>query len=101
MSNDTVAAFAGTLAGFYDRCLVPLDFTPYAEVLADRGKELLPRRVLETAAATGVVTEAARIFPVTITARGLNPAHDRTRQGQTWYGAGRSDCATGLRILAR
>ena len=77
MSNDKVAAFAGTLAEFYDRYLVPLNFAPYAEVVADRAKGLLPRRVLETAAGTGVVTEAlARILPsdVTITATDLNQA---------------------------
>jgi ubiquinone/menaquinone biosynthesis C-methylase UbiE len=75
MSNDRVAAFAGTLAEFYDRYLVPLMFAPYAEVVADRAKVLLPRCVLETAAGTGVATEAlARILPtdVTITATNLN-----------------------------
>ena len=77
MSSDKVAAFAGTLAELYDRYLVPLNFAPYAEVVADRAKALLPRRVLETAAGTGVVTEAlARILPinVTITATDLNEA---------------------------
>jgi SAM-dependent methyltransferase len=75
MSSDKVAAFAGTLAEFYDRYLVPLIFAPYAEVVADRARALLPRRVLETAAGTGVVTEAlARTLPtdVTITATDLN-----------------------------
>jgi SAM-dependent methyltransferase len=75
MSSDKVAAFAGTLAEFYDRYLVPLIFAPYADVVADRAKGLFPRRVLETAAGTGVVTEAlARILPseVSITATDLN-----------------------------
>jgi len=75
MSSDKVAAFAGTLAEFYDRYLVPLIFASYAEVVADRVKALLPRSVLETAAGTGVVTEAlVRILPtdVTITATDLN-----------------------------
>src|SRR5215470_12461565 len=74
MSSDKGASFAGTLAEFYDRYLVPLNFAPYAEIVADRAKALLPRRVLETAAGTGVVTEAlARILPsdVTITATDL------------------------------
>ena len=35
MSSDKEAAFAGTLAEFYDRYLVPLNFAPYAEVVAD------------------------------------------------------------------
>jgi SAM-dependent methyltransferase len=77
MSSDKVAAFAGTLAEFYDRYLVPLIFAPYAEVVAERVKELLPRQILETAAGTGVVTEAlARILPsdVMITATDLNQA---------------------------
>jgi len=77
VSSGKVAAFAGTLAEFYDRYLVPLIFAPYAEVVADRVKAFLPRRVLETAAGTGVVTEAlARILPseVTITATDLNQA---------------------------
>jgi len=77
MSSDKVAAFGGPLAEFYDRYLVPLIFAPYAEVTADRAKALLPCRVLETAAGTGVVTEAlARILPtdVTITATDLNQA---------------------------
>src|SRR5262245_1534754 len=77
MSSDKVAAFAGTLAEFYNSYLVPLSFAPYAEVVADRTKALFPRRVLETAAGTGVVTEAlARVLPtdVTITATDLNQA---------------------------
>src|SRR5262249_20509825 len=77
MSSEKVAAFAGTLAEFYDLYLVPLNFAPYAEVVAHRAKALLPRRVLETAAGTGVVTEAlARILPseATIMATDLNQA---------------------------
>ena len=75
MSSDKVAAFGGTLAEFYDRYLVPLMFAPYADLVADRAKGLLPRRVLETAAGTGVVTEAlARVLPsdVAITATDLH-----------------------------
>ncbi len=76
-STDKVAAFGGTLAEYYDRYLVPLNFAPYAEVMAARAKALLPHRVLETAAGTGVVTEAlARTLPpdVTIAATDLNQA---------------------------
>ena len=58
MTDDKVAAFATTLAEFYDRYLVPLNFAPYAGIVADRAKALRPHRVLETAAGTGVVTEA-------------------------------------------
>lgn len=77
MPGDKAAAFGGTLAEFYDRYLVPMMFAPYARVVADRVKRLLPRRILETAAGTGVVTEAlARVLPfdVTITATDLHPA---------------------------
>jgi len=77
VSSGKAAAFAGTLAEFYDRFLVPLIFAPYAEVVADRVKGLHARRILETAAGTGILTEAlARILPseVTITATDLNQA---------------------------
>jgi SAM-dependent methyltransferase len=77
MSNDKAAAFGGTLAEYYDRYLVPLIFAPYAEVVAARVKDLRPRRVLETAAGTGVVTEALAktLSPdVAITATDLNQA---------------------------
>ena len=75
MTDDKVAAFAGRLGEFYDRYLVPLNFAPYAEVVADRARGLRPRRVLETAAGTGVVTEAlSRSLPsdVAITATDIN-----------------------------
>src|SRR5690349_4338367 len=58
MTDDKAAAFGRTLAEYYDRYLVPMMFAPYAEVVADHAKRLSPRRVLETAAGTGIVTEA-------------------------------------------
>jgi SAM-dependent methyltransferase len=67
--------FTGSFADVYDRYLVPMDFAPYALRLAERVNETAPRRVLETAAGTGVVTrELARILPsdVSITATDLN-----------------------------
>jgi ubiquinone/menaquinone biosynthesis C-methylase UbiE len=75
MTDDKVAAFGGTLAEFYDRYLVPMMFAPYAEIVADRAKGLRPRRVLETAAGSGIVTESlSRTLPsdVAITATDLN-----------------------------
>jgi SAM-dependent methyltransferase len=75
MSSDKVTAFAGSFAEYYDRYLVPLLFAPYADVVADRARALLPHRVLETAAGTGVLTEAlASKLPteVTITATDLS-----------------------------
>lgn len=77
MPTDKAAAFGGTLAEFYDRHLVPLVFAPYAAVVAERARALNPRRVLETAAGTGIATEAlARALPsdAAITATDLNQA---------------------------
>ena len=50
--------FAGSIPEIYDTCLVPLIFEPYAQDLARRLVALRPRRVLEVAAGTGVVTRA-------------------------------------------
>ena len=50
--------FSGSVPANYERYLVPLLFRPYAELLAARAAELAPRRILETAAGTGVVTSA-------------------------------------------
>ena len=99
MTDDKVAAFAGRLAESYDRYLVPLNFAPYAEVVADRARGLRPRRVLETAAGTGVVTEAlSRSLPsdVAITATDINLAmieRGRARPGmeRVALAAGRCD----------
>ncbi|HVF36913.1 MAG TPA: methyltransferase domain-containing protein [Sphingomicrobium sp.] len=60
--RDTI--FAGSIPAIYDRFMVPLVFAPYARELADRAAVLRPQRILETAAGTGVVTEALhRAFP--------------------------------------
>lgn len=71
-ATDTV--FAGSIPAIYDRYMVPLIFAPYAELVADRAAALQPRRILETAAGTGVVTEALhRALPeAEITATDLN-----------------------------
>lgn len=50
--------FSGAIPENYERYMVPLLFRPYAELLAERAHELKPRRILETAAGTGVVTGA-------------------------------------------
>ena len=50
--------FAGSIPALYDRLLGPLLFEPYARDLAARAGALQPRRILETAAGTGIVTEA-------------------------------------------
>jgi SAM-dependent methyltransferase len=82
MSDDTAGAFKTTYAELYDHHLVPLQFAPYAEVLAARSKVLGPRAILETAAGTGIATrELARILSgVTIIATDLNqPMIDRAK----------------------
>src|SRR6266542_6431577 len=68
--------FSGSVPGNYERYMVPLLFRPYAEVLADRARQFAPRDILETAAGTGVVTDAlARALPdAEIIATDLNQA---------------------------
>lgn len=73
--SDTDAVFAGSIPAAYDVYLGPIIFEPYATILATRLAETNPRRVLETAAGTGIVTrELVRILPDTaaITATDLN-----------------------------
>ena len=73
-AND--ARFAGSIPELYERLLVPMLFEPYAADLADRAAAQSPRRVLELAAGTGVVTRAlAERLPAgaSIVATDLNP----------------------------
>lgn len=55
-ATDTV--FAGSIPAIYDQYMVPLIFEPYARLVAERAALLEPQRILETAAGTGIVTEA-------------------------------------------
>lgn len=73
-TSDT--AFSGSIPEIYDDCLGPLLFEPYAVLAAGRAAAFGPGRVLETAAGTGVVTQAlARRLPdARIVATDLNPA---------------------------
>ena len=50
--------FSGSIPAIYDRYMVPLVFAPYAAEVAMRAQALVPGHVLETAAGTGVLTEA-------------------------------------------
>src|SRR3954466_9164884 len=50
--------FSGSVPANYERYMVPLLFRPYAQLLAERAVRLQPKRILETAAGTGVVTAA-------------------------------------------
>jgi len=52
--------FTGSIAEVYESCFVPLIFAPYARDLAPRVAAATPRRVLEVACGTGVVTRALR-----------------------------------------
>jgi SAM-dependent methyltransferase len=70
-------AFTGSIAEVYETHFVPLIFAPYARDLARRVAAASPRRVLEVAAGTGVVTRALReLLPpsVEIVATDLNQA---------------------------
>ena len=70
-------AFGGSVPKIYDTYLVPLIFEPYAADLAQRLASVSPRRLLEVAAGTGVVTRAlAAALPdtTTIVATDLNQA---------------------------
>lgn len=72
-ATDTV--FAGSIPAIYNQYMVPLVFQPYADLVAERTRPLRPNRILETAAGTGVVTEALhRALPgAQIVATDLNP----------------------------
>ena len=56
--KDMELRFTGSVPANYDQLMVPLIFQPYADELARRAAAMKPRRILETAAGTGVVTEA-------------------------------------------
>ena len=81
--QQTDKVFAGSIPQLYDRYFVPLIFEPYALDLAERVAARPPRRILEVAAGTGVVTRAlARVLPASseIVATDLNqPMLDHAR----------------------
>ncbi len=75
--SDIDKAFTGSIAEGYEARFVPLIFAPYARDLALRVAAGSPRRVLEVAAGTGVVTRALReLLPAAaeIVATDLNQA---------------------------
>ena len=75
--SDIDKAFTGSIAEVYEAYFVPLIFAPYARDLAPRVAAASPRRVLEIAAGTGVVTRMLReLLPasVEIVATDLNQA---------------------------
>jgi ubiquinone/menaquinone biosynthesis C-methylase UbiE len=74
MSGDA-ASFVGDIPQNYDRGLGPMIFADYADDLARRAAAYAPRRVLETAAGTGIVSRRLRdLLPpdASLTATDLN-----------------------------
>lgn len=77
MASGIDTAFTGSVAQFYERYMVPLIFEPYAVDLAQRVAHAAPRRVLELAAGTGVVTRQLAVMldaSIDLVATDLNPA---------------------------
>jgi SAM-dependent methyltransferase len=56
--TDSDRTFAGSIPALYDRHLGPMLFEPYALDMAERAARLVPNRILEIAAGTGIVTRA-------------------------------------------
>jgi len=56
MTPGVDSGFVGSIPQIYERYLVPLIFEPYAADVARRVVSVAPKRVLEIAAGTGVVT---------------------------------------------
>lgn len=57
---DNAAAFVGSIPQFYDQNMGPVIFADYAADMARRVAAVKPKRVLETAAGTGIVTRQLR-----------------------------------------
>ena len=84
--------FTGSIPANYDRYMVPLLFRPYAEQAAQRAKVLRPQRILETAAGTGIVTQAlhealpeAEIVATDLNAPMLEEAERRVGTGKVRF----------------
>ena len=68
--------FKHSTPALYDRYMGPLFFVPFASDVARRTELLRPRRILETATGTGIVTEAIHgsVPEADIAATDINPA---------------------------
>lgn len=77
------------MAEVYDRVLGPMTFQPYATKLAEIARQLAPKRVLEVAAGSGIVTAALldALPAAEVTATDLN-------EGMVSFGRGRVPGAT-------
>lgn len=90
MSNETDRRWVDSMPEAYERWLVPALFRPFAVELARRASARSPRRILELAAGTGVLTRELidATAPAKVTATDLNPAMiDFGRElasGATW-----------------
>jgi ubiquinone/menaquinone biosynthesis C-methylase UbiE len=74
--TDNAASFVGDIPQHYDQGLGPVIFVDYAAEMARRVAAFNPKRVLEVAAGTGIVTRALRdVLPASarLTATDLNP----------------------------
>jgi ubiquinone/menaquinone biosynthesis C-methylase UbiE len=73
--TETGTPFTHSTPVLYDRYMGPLLFEPYAKVVAERATKLKPRRILETAAGTGILTRSLhRAVPhAQIVATDVNP----------------------------
>src|SRR5689334_5719659 len=58
--SDRAADFTGSIPAFYDHGLGPVFFADFADDIARRAAATAPRRVLEIAAGTGIVTRRLR-----------------------------------------
>jgi len=74
--TETDSAFEHSMPALYDRYMGPLLFEPYAKLVAERSALLQPKRILETAAGTGIVTRAVSqaVPQAQIVATDVNPA---------------------------
>ena len=73
--TQTGGPFKHSTPDLYDRYMGPLLFEPYAAHVAERAAKVQPRRILETAAGTGIVTRSLhRAVPqAQIVATDVNP----------------------------
>jgi SAM-dependent methyltransferase len=76
MASDTSRVWLDSMSHAYEKWLVPSVFRPFAVDLAGRASDRMPRRILEVAAGTGVLTsELVSALPTAeVTATDLNAA---------------------------
>jgi len=101
MASEQDRLWVGSMPEAYDRWLAPPVFRPYAQDLGRRAARLAPRKVLEIAAGTGVLTnELTKALPgAEVTATDLNAAMvefgSRRAPGAEWRQADALDLPFG------